>query len=288
MLRGLELKGCLLLSVLATAICAQGGASEADELVTFDNAPYVVGHIQQRRAIERGEMSVATTSSIEGYLSKPDGDGLFPAVVYLHGCNGLDAGTRKRFSDLLKGWGYVFLAVDSFATRGIKEACVHAMPDRQADAWGAMLYLSKLPFVDRERIAVVGSSQGGTVALLLASTHDVKIFALPENLKFKAAVAFYPICGVAAEQLAVPTMILIGELDDWASAKDCERWMGLRNGKGAPATNLFVYPGAYHAFDFPGLGHGMRQFGHWLKYDPEAARKSMMEMHDFLAAELSK
>jgi phosphoglycerate dehydrogenase-like enzyme len=39
---------------------------------------------------------VATTGAIEGYLSKPDGDGPFPAVIYLHGCGGLSLAARKR------------------------------------------------------------------------------------------------------------------------------------------------------------------------------------------------
>ena len=116
---------------------------------------------ERRAAIERGETAVSTTQAIEGYLSKPDGAGPFPAIIYLHGCSGLSKGARKRFSDLFTGWGYVSLAVDSFSTRGVEEACDRPMPDRQADAWGAMLYLSKLHFVDTNRIAVVGSPQGG-------------------------------------------------------------------------------------------------------------------------------
>ena len=55
-------------------------------------------------------MALPTTSSIQGYLSKPDGDGPFPAVVYLHGCSGLGPAARKRFSDLMTQWGYVLLA----------------------------------------------------------------------------------------------------------------------------------------------------------------------------------
>jgi dienelactone hydrolase len=275
------------LAILAAAVCTATTNARADELVKFDNAPYVLGQFQQRRAIERGEMAVPTTASIEGYLSKPAGDGPFPAVIYLHGCSGLSATARKRFSDLLTGWGYVSLAVDSFASRGIAEACDRPMPDRQADAWGALIYLSKLPFVDRERIAVVGSSQGGIVAMRLASTHDVRLFDVPDGLSFKTAVAFYPICSVATAQLAIPTLILIGELDDWTPARNCEQWMALRNGRGAP-VKLLVYPGAYHAFDFPGLGAGVRRFDHWLKYDADAARNSMVETHDFLAAHLSR
>jgi dienelactone hydrolase len=161
------------------------------------------------------------------------------------------------------------------------------MPDRQADAWGALLYLSKLPFVDRERIAVVGSSQGASTAMRLASTHDGKRFDVPGGLNFNAAVAFYPLCSVASQNLSIPTLILIGELDDWTPAKNCEQWSGRRKQDDVP-VKLVVYPGAYHAFDFAGLRDGISRFGHWLKYDAEAARRSTAETHDFLAAHLSK
>ncbi len=273
--------------MLVAAFFSGSAGSRADELVKFDSAPYVLGQFQQRLAIERGEMATPTTASIEGYLAKPDGTGPFPAVVYLHGCSGLNTAARKRFSDLLTSWGYVSLAVDSFATRGIEEACRRPMPDRQADAWGALLYLSKLPFVDRERIAVLGSSQGGIIAMRLASNHDVKLFDVPDGLNFRTAVAFYPVCSVASRQLAIPTLILIGELDDWTPAKNCEQWMALREGRGAP-VKLVVYRGAYHAFDFPGLGGGRWWFDHWLKYDAEAAQNATAEAHDFLAAHLAK
>jgi dienelactone hydrolase len=277
---------CLGLMVLAVGLCGQTIRTQAEELVRFESAPYILGQVQQRQAIERGETLAKLSTTVEGYFSKPDGAGPFPAIVYLHGCNGLSRTTRARIAALLTSWGYISLAVDSFTSRGIKEACNGGMPARQSDALGALLYLSSLPSVDAKRIAVVGSSQGGIIALRLASTQDVRLFAIPEDLKFKAAVAYYPLCGVASRQLAIPTIILIGELDDWTPAKDCERWMALRAGKGAP-VKLVVYPGAYHAFDVPTLRSGSWLFGHWLKYYADAAARSISEMHDFLASQLS-
>ena len=223
----------LALAVLAALVCAQTTAS-AEELVRFDSAQYRVGQIQQRQARERGEIPAsAPAETIEGYLSKPEGSGPFAAVVYLHGCNGLSKNARDRVAKLMTGWGYVSLAVDSFTTRGIKESCDQLLPSGQADALGALHYLSKLAFVDPHRIAVIGSSRGGIIALQVASSHPVDLFAVPDELKFKAAVAYYPLCGVATDQLTIPTIILIGELDDWTPAKDCERWMERRAGKGA-------------------------------------------------------
>jgi len=271
----------------AILLMQSAAAQTIDEHITFNAASYVLGRLQQRLALERGEMVTATSQTIDGYLSRPRGDGPFPAIVYLHGCGGLSERTRRYFADLLTGWGYVVLAVDSFATRGIPQACDRPMPDRQADAWGAMLHLSTLPFVDKARIGVVGSSQGGIVTMRLASTRDVKLYDVPDDLTFKVAVAFYPICSAATRWLAVPTLILIGDKDDWTPARNCEQWLSQRPDKGAP-VRLQVYPGAYHAFDFPGLKYGLSRFGHWLQYDADAAARSTTEMHDFLAAHLGK
>lgn len=277
----------LVLVTILGVLCLYPTDTSAEELVTFKSASYRLGQLQRRLAREHGEMPQETSEMIEGYLSTPEGNGPFAAIVYLHGCGGLSETTRKRIAGLMTKWGYVSLVADSFATRGIKQACDKPMPARQGDALGALSYLSSLPFVDPHRVALVGSSQGGIVALELASHHPVEIFDVPEDRKFSAAVAYYPFCNVAAAELSIPTLIMIGELDDWAPAKDCDRWMQTRSGRGA-SVKLVVYPGAHHDFDNPGLDNGMRLFGHWLKYDADAASKSVQEMQEFLSKQLSR
>ena len=263
----------------------------AQELVRFESAPVQLGQLQRRLAQERGETLKAASDTIEGYLSKPEGNGPFAAIVYLHGCDGLSEEAPKFIARFMTGLGYVSLAVDSLATRGIKEACTRPIPGlmqaRQGDALGALSYLSKLPFVDPQRIAVLGGSMGATVALELASSHHVETFDAARDLKFKAAVAYFPACGFASEELIVPTLILIGELDDWLPARDCELWMKRRTDRGAP-VKLVVYPGAYHAFSVPAFADGREMYGHWLKYDAEAARKAVEETQSFLSAQFSR
>lgn len=261
---------CLALIVLAA--CGFTNASSAEELIRFEGTPF--------RAPR------ATTDTVEGYLSKPDGDGPFPAVVYLHGCAGLSEHVRTNMARLMTGWGYVSLAVDSFAPRSIKDQCTHMSPARLGDALAALSYLARFPFVDPQRIAVVGSSQGGVAALKLASTYE-DVFDAPRDIRFAAAVAYYPPCGAMTEDLVLPALILIGELDDWTPAKDCELWTKWQVNKGAPGQ-LVVYPGAYHSFDISAFADGRESFGHWIKYDAAAAAASVQEMQGFLASQLSR
>ncbi len=274
------------LALIQVAISAGARTSAtAEELVRLESIPFRAAEIGEREEIERGKIP-KPPDTLEAYLSKPEGNGPFAAVVYLHGCGGLPKSTRDDIAGLMTGWGYVTLTVDSFATRGLKDSCGRLMSAREGDALAALRHLSAQRFVDPQRIAVVGSSQGAIVALQLASTRP-NFFAVPDDLKFKAVVAYYPECSVATEQLTLPTIILIGELDDWTPARDCERWMERRAGRGAP-VRLVVYPGAYHGFDKPNLSDGVRAFGHWMKYDADAAKRSAAEMHEFLAAQFVK
>jgi dienelactone hydrolase len=274
--------------LLAGAIFFQLGCACAEEVVTFDSAQYLVGELAQRLARDRGETAKPTPpDTIKGYLSRPRGEGPFPAVVHLHGCGGLTENRRIAAGEQFARWGYVTLVVDSFTTRGIKDACTSdaLQPPRHADAIGALIYLSRLPFVDSRRIAVVGYSQGGMAALQVASLQPTMLFIVPAGLTFKAAVAYYPDCSAATNRLALPTLILIGELDDWSWAASCERLTKRWDRNSAP-LKLIVFPEAYHSFDSTDIRGTVRYFGHWLRYDVEATRRAAEATHDFLAAQL--
>ena len=86
--------------VLLGAIFAQIAC--ADELVRFESARYRFIELQQRLARERGEtITPRPATIIEAFLSKPEGEGPFPAVVSLHGCSGLSHSLRMAEADFL-------------------------------------------------------------------------------------------------------------------------------------------------------------------------------------------
>jgi dienelactone hydrolase len=212
---------------------------------------------------------------IQGYLTRPGGEGPFPALVLLHSCLGVPA-NKTSIGEMFAGWGYVALFVDDFTTRGLRETCAADFGDGAADAFGALAYLSRLSYVDAKRIAVIGYSQGGDTALQIASMRS--------PAAFKAAAAFYPPCQNQADaKLKIPTLILIGQADDVTPAADCEQLA-----RGQPNVKLVVYPGAHHLFDDPALAAGKRLFGMRLQYDAGAAEQSRSELRDFLAAKLAR
>lgn len=291
--RAAFVSGLLMLTVHTAPGAAWAGAAHgaawAEQRITFDSARYLVGNLQQRMARERGEAATGSfKTNVVGYLSKPEGAGPFPAVVHLHGCRGLTERMRQSTAARMTGWGYATLVIDSFATRNIADDCVTTPADRQADAMGALAYLAAQPFVDPQRIALVGHGQGGEAAMQVASERPYRLFDLPAGMAYRAVIAYYPRCNAAKHTLAVPTLILIGELDDWSPIKLCEWWMQRRDGRGAP-VKLVIYREAFHGFDNPGIRNGMDfTFGHWMKYDAEAAAQATAELMNFLADNLSR
>ncbi len=114
---------------------------------------------------------------LAGTFTVPQGQGPFPAVVLVHGSGSIDRDgsvfghkTLLVLADHLSRQGIAVLRYDK---RGVgksggklKEATTR---DLAADAEAALRFLRSRPEVDSKRIGVVGHSEGGLVAPLLAS-----------------------------------------------------------------------------------------------------------------------
>ena len=199
---------------------------------------------------------------------KPEGAGPFPAVVLMHDCSGLGPrGGRspRRWARKLVEWGYAVALPDSFSTRGFPEGvCTAASPDRNAvgpmfrvrDAYDALRHLRTLPFVDGQRVGVMGGSHGGatTLATLSEGPADTPAMGQAKQQGFRAGIALYPGCSIGRPRFdtrykaVAPLLILAGELDDWTPAEPCRRLAPAAAKEGAP-VRIKVYPGAHHAFD---------------------------------------
>jgi dienelactone hydrolase len=208
----------------------------------------------------------AARTGIAGELYRPDKAGRHAAVVMMHGCSGpytKSGRTQKNWAawfERLSGWGYVVLAVDAFNPRGFRSMCARSqrpldeLDDRPFDAYGALAWLARQPYVRPDRIALVGWSNGAMATLSAMDGRAPARFAAAAH-RFRAAAAFYPGCTRIAGRgwrPHAPVLVLVGLADDWTWPKPCIALVESARAAGA-AAEIEAYAGAYHAFDHPDL-----------------------------------
>jgi len=123
-------------------------------------------------------MPAHTIAQIGGYLARPEGDGVYPAVVAIHEAFGLNANI-KQITERFAREGYVALGVDLFAGRS-RIMCMfrffagfflNALNNGGIqDLKAALTYLTDLSYVDGSRLGAVGYCMGGTFAICWACT----------------------------------------------------------------------------------------------------------------------
>ena len=204
----------------------------------------------------------SSPAPLEGRLFMPADGKPRAAIVMLHGCGGPYASSGRLSSrhhmwgEYLSTLGYAAMMVDSFTSRGVREICTVRNADRTireahrvGDAYAAQAYLSARLALEPARIGVLGWSHGGGAVLDAISRKPAA--AAP----FKAAVAFYPGCRARAGRADsfhpnAPTLILIGESDDWTPAPPCKALVHAVAARGEPIS-IVTYPDTYHGFDSP-------------------------------------
>ncbi|HTQ32615.1 MAG TPA: dienelactone hydrolase family protein [Stellaceae bacterium] len=203
---------------------------------------------------------------LDGYLFRAQGNGPHPAIVGLHGCSGMFLPSGAIFPSQF-AWAYLFsqrgwttLLVDSLGPRHHGEMCSTTGFDlgiyraRPKDAYGALVWLQARPDIRRDKIGVLGWSQGGGVVLTSIGEPNRLGWSPPD---FRAAVAFYPGACRNDRQPAgwtthIPLLVLQGEADVWTPAEPCKAFVDGAVARGATAE-IVLYPGAYHAFDSPNV-----------------------------------
>jgi dienelactone hydrolase len=207
-------------------------------------------------------------------MFKPDGDGPFPAVVLLPVCGG-DSKWYQLFdwAKAALGRGYVAMVVDPLTPRGVgPENCQPPLKVSYSryrkDAFDAAEHLRKQPFVDRDRIGLLGLSLGAMAALTASGGSQ----AAPDGRQsFGAIVAMYPVCNLPdvysfilkrvvdlrfiPQKVVVPLQVQLGGLDVEAPPRFCTSLLDEQKRNGAP-VDYVVHRNATHNWDTAALGSG--------------------------------
>jgi dienelactone hydrolase len=209
-------------------------------------------------------------------------------MVVLHHCGGRSKDILA-WAAWLRDEGYVALAVDSFSPRGTRNVCATlANPtttEFAQDAAGALAYLRSQPFVDPKRVGVIGWSYGAGAALITARAAYDWMFDSGSG-GFRAAIAFYPGCGLIGADTNIPLLLLLGAADDWTPPGHCVAVAQQIQERKQP-IEWMVYPGATHALDQSEYGYAARQYlGHTMQYNAQAAGDAQRRVRAFLREQL--
>jgi carboxymethylenebutenolidase len=199
--------------------------------------------------------------NMEGYLTQPEGDGRHPAVIVIQEIWGVNSHIQS-VTDRLPSQGYVGLAPAMFhregpMTIGLHEEMQTAFGRMRnctdagilADVRAAVELLKSQPFVQPDRIGIVGFCFGGRVTYLSACN-------IPD---IKAASCFYggailnPLGGDGPSPLeqtanmTAPILGLFGEEDQNPTPEHVSQIQAEleRHGK---AHEFHMYPGCGHGF----------------------------------------
>ena len=243
-------------------------------------------------------------------MFKPAGTGPFPALVILPTCSGhLHRHSFDVWAKAALQRGYAVLVVDPLTPRGVVTPLENCLPPTKVnevrlrkDAFDAAEHLRKQPFVDPERIGLLGMSQGAMAALgASASPYDT-----PQGRHaFRAIVSMYPACFFANVRIpsrpfpvnlhylppgiVVPLLVQMGDLDTETPAKDCISRLQEQKDKGAP-VEFFVHKNATHGWD---IGSNFNKKGLngqdvAYRYNPKVTAESIRLAFDFLDRHVKK
>ncbi|MFO1144955.1 MAG: dienelactone hydrolase family protein [Amaricoccus sp.] len=204
-------------------------------------------------------------------VTKPAGTGPFPTALLYSGCDG-PHDNLDRWASMLNAHGWAAIVVDSHGPRGLggeawRLVCAGQVlmgSERAGDVLVSLADARRMPFVDPERMVLIGASHGGWAIM--------DLFALdpPRRLPFNLAalppgpedpldgvigtILLYPYCGEASRSgrdgwgRRIPALFLLSADDRVAPAGRCIAVAERLAADGVPVeTRLFE--GVTHAFD---------------------------------------
>jgi dienelactone hydrolase len=198
--------------------------------------------------------------NIVGHLFLPPGGDKVPAVVLVHGSGGIYNAELDFWPKQFNAAGIAVFTLDMFGPRGVQSTAedqsLVPFPADVADAFAALRVLATHPRIDRQRIALMGFSRGGTATLRAAVEKIIATQKLPDGLRYAAFIPTYAGGCAGVFRLVVkpgvfskaPMLFIHGDADDYTPIGPCQDYAD-RIGKAGTPVEFVVLEGAQHKFD---------------------------------------
>jgi carboxymethylenebutenolidase len=224
---------------------------------------------------------------VEAFLFKPEKPGKYPAILFQHGRRGLDSWTLPRVKRLAAR-GFIVLAPNMFGTYMKSPFPIeHDYIYDQHVAKGIDTLLQR-DDIKGDKVCAVSHTRGGYMTLKALVTYN------QQDKKVACYVSYYPhwqdpnaseakqIYQYAPElnELNVPTLVFVGEYDQYQRIRPIMAGMEELKGRGVDAE-LIIYPGVGRGFEFRPTH--VRTFA-----DDLAAKDAIQRTADFVRKNLNQ
>jgi len=207
----------ILIGLLLSGCYLSRSAELPDELVrTWDGGTVVV---PVSRYVSGGRDLRGTMDRLEPALETLDLGTRIPAVVFLHGCNGLHGGYRVDL-DFLRDKGYAVIAPDSFSRDYKPRSCDWRSKSagfhpgvigfRLAEAEYAIDRVKRFPWVDPDRVVLIGQSEGG----MTTANYTADGIAAKVVLGWTCQIPWPPLWGLDGPA-DLPVLSVVSDGDRW-------------------------------------------------------------------------
>ncbi len=178
-----------------------------------------------------------------GDLEAEEIPGVYPAVIYLHGCAGLGPAAYSRMYYLAEQ-GYAVIAPDSFAREKYPQSCNPysrasgmyrgTLPLRQRDLAYVIARAGELGWVDADRMALFGVSEGGLVAATYGSPQGKGALKARVIEGWTCQSRGWPEYRGINAPASQPVLTLVAKYDPWYqnvwTRGDCSEFVNRSNG----------------------------------------------------------
>ncbi|SCZ62305.1 dienelactone hydrolase family protein [Thiohalomonas denitrificans] len=193
---------------------------------------------------------------IPALVARPDDGKRYPAVLFQHGRRGLDELIQLHVKRLAAR-GFVVLAPDIYSARFVEKFPIEHDYALEQDVGVALDALLERTDISSSRACLYSHTRGGYYTLKVAVTQQ------RQERDVACYVSYYPHMqdpnapepmqvyryAPEADELTIPTLIFIGEEEQYQRRRGIEMAVQSLQEKGRPAR-LVVYPGVGRGFDF--------------------------------------